>query len=136
MRLTRSVLALFAVGLLASVASAADMKFEVYKDKADEFRWRLKGGNGEIVATGGQGYKAKEDARKGLELLVKSDDKSKFEVYEDEKKEYRWRLKAGNNQVVAVSSEGYKEKAGAEKALKTVREGVAKAEVVDVKEEK
>lgn len=136
MLLTRSVLAVFAAGLFATAAAAADMKFEIYKDKADEFRWRLKGGNGETLATGGQGYKAKEDARKGLELLIKSDDKSKFEVYEDEKKEYRWRLKAGNNQAVAVSSEGYKDKAAAEKALTTVRDGVAKATVVDAKEEK
>lgn len=136
MLLTRSVLALFAAGLLATAAAAGDMKFEIYKDKADEFRWRLKGGNGETLATGGQGYKAKEDARKGLELLIKSDDKSKFEVYEDEKKEYRWRLKAGNNMVVATSSEGYKERAGAEKAMTAVREGVAKATVVDAKEEK
>lgn len=133
---TRTAIALVAAGLFATVASAADMKFEIFKDKANEFRWRLKGGNGEVLATAGQGYKAKEDARKGLELLAKSDDKSKFEVYEDEKKEYRWRLQAGNNQVVAVSSEGYKEKAAAEKALKMVREGVAKAEVVDVKDDK
>lgn len=131
---TRSVVAVFAAGLLASVATAADMKFEVYQDKSEEFRWRLKGGNGEVLATGGQGYKAKVDARKGLELLIKCDDTSKFEVYEDDKKEHRWRLKAGNNQVVAVSSEGYKDKAAAEKALKVVREGVAKATVEEVKE--
>jgi uncharacterized protein YegP (UPF0339 family) len=132
----RSAAAVVAVGLVAASASAADLKFEVYADKAGEFRWTLKGGNGEKLATGGQGYKEKGDARKGLELLIKSDDKSKFEVYEDAKKEYRWRLTAGNNQVVAVSSEGYKEKAAAEQALKTVRDGVAKAEVVDGKEEK
>ena len=132
----RSAAAGVAGALVASAATAADMKFEVYKDKGGEYRWTLKGANGEKLATGGEGYKGKEDARKGLELLVKSDDKSKFEVFEDEKKEYRWRLKGGNNQVVAVSSEGYKDKSGAEKALKTVRDGVAKAEVVDGKDEK
>jgi uncharacterized protein YegP (UPF0339 family) len=132
----RTAVALLAAGLFATAAAAADMKFEIYKDKSDEFRWRLKGGNGETLATAGQGYKAKEDARKGAELLIKSDDKSKFEVYEDEKKEFRWRLKAGNNQVVATSSEGYKDKAVAEKALKTVREGVAKATVEEAKDGK
>ena len=33
-------------------------KFEVYKDKAGEFRFRLKAGNGEVIATG-EGYKSK-----------------------------------------------------------------------------
>ena len=32
-------------------------KFEVYADKAGDFRYRLKAGNGQIVATGGVGYK-------------------------------------------------------------------------------
>ena len=35
-------------------------KYEVYKDKAGEFRFRLKAKNGEIIATG-EGYKAKEE---------------------------------------------------------------------------
>jgi uncharacterized protein YegP (UPF0339 family) len=134
MTASRWLAALAAVVFLGT-ASAADLKFEVYKDKAGEFRWTLKGGNGEKLATGGQGYKAKEDAKKGLELLTKAD-RDKFEVYEDDKKEFRWRLKAGNNQIVATSSEGYKDKAGAEKAVKTVQDGVAKAEVVDGKDEK
>ena len=40
------------------------MSFEVYKDKAGEWRWRLKSANGQIIATG-EGYKDKtvcEDA--------------------------------------------------------------------------
>lgn len=127
--------AMAAVVALASTATAAELKFEVSKDKAGEFRWTLKGGNGETLATAGQGYKAKEDAKKGLELLQKAD-KDKWEVYEDDKKEFRWRLKAGNNQIVAASSEGYKAKADAEKAVKLIQDGIAKAEVVEAKDEK
>ena len=130
----RSLAVLAAVVFVGS-ATAAELKFEVYKDNADEFRWRLKGGNGEKLATGGQGYKKKEDAKHGLELLQKAD-KDKWEVYEDEKKEFRWRLKAGNGQIVAVSSEGYKEKGGAEKAVKLIQDGIAKVEVTEVKDEK
>lgn len=29
---------------------------ELYRDKAGEFRWRRKAGNGEIVADSGEGY--------------------------------------------------------------------------------
>ena len=32
------------------------LTFEVYKDRADEFRWRLKAGNGAIIGVSGDGY--------------------------------------------------------------------------------
>ena len=34
----------------------------------------------------------------------------KFEVYKDSRNEYRWRFKAGNNETIATSSEGYTER--------------------------
>lgn len=34
----------------------------------------------------------------------------KFYVYKDKAGEWRWRLEAGNNQVIAVSGEGYRDK--------------------------
>ncbi len=46
-------------------------KFEVYKDKAGEFRFRLKARNGEIVATG-ESYKAKASCLKGIESIKKN----------------------------------------------------------------
>ncbi len=35
------------------------MYFEVYKDNAGEFRWRLKAANHEPIASSGEGYKSK-----------------------------------------------------------------------------
>jgi uncharacterized protein YegP (UPF0339 family) len=46
-------------------------KFEVYKDKSGEFRFRLKAGNGEIIAVG-EGYKTKASALSGIESVKKS----------------------------------------------------------------
>ena len=46
-------------------------KFELYKDKAGEFRFRLKAKNGEIVATG-ESYKAKASCLKGIESIKKN----------------------------------------------------------------
>ncbi len=46
-------------------------KFEVYVDKAGEFRFRLKARNGEIVATG-EGYKAKASCLNGIESIRKN----------------------------------------------------------------
>ena len=43
-------------------------KFEVYVDKAGEFRFRLKARNGEIVAVG-EGYKAKASCLNGIDSI-------------------------------------------------------------------
>jgi len=129
----------FVFGLLGLSSAGArpdeKLKFELYKDKAGEFRWRLKEGD-TTLATGGQGYKAKADAKHGIESVQKSatDDKMKFEVYTDDKKDHRWRLKASNGQIIASSSGSFKSEAEAEKAVATVKGGVAKAEVVEIKE--
>ena len=46
-------------------------KYEVYTDKAGEFRFRLKAKNGEIIATG-ESYKAKASCLKGIESIKKN----------------------------------------------------------------
>ena len=48
-------------------------KFEVYTDKAGEFRFRLKAKNGQIIATG-EGYKAKKSCLNGIESIRKNAD--------------------------------------------------------------
>lgn len=42
-------------------------KFEVYEDKAGEFRWRLKAGNGRTVGDSGEGYDSRSNARRAAE---------------------------------------------------------------------
>lgn len=46
-------------------------KYEVYTDKAGEFRFRLKARNGEIIATG-EGYKSKASCLNGIESIKKN----------------------------------------------------------------
>ncbi|MFJ9692039.1 YegP family protein [Kitasatospora sp. NPDC101183] len=46
-------------------------KFEVYEDSAGKYRYRLKAGNGEIVATG-QGYSSKDAAHKGVDAVKRA----------------------------------------------------------------
>ncbi len=46
----------------------ANPKFEIYQDKAGEFRFRLKARNGEIILTG-EGYKAKASCQNGIESV-------------------------------------------------------------------
>ena len=56
----------------ATGRAAAGMTFEMYKDAKGEFRWRLKATNGQIVATGGQGYGAKADCKHAIESIQKN----------------------------------------------------------------
>src|SRR3954471_9336990 len=56
-----------ALALRSSAAPAAGgdektrAKFELYKDRGGEFRWRLRATNTQILAISGDGYKAKRD---------------------------------------------------------------------------
>lgn len=43
-------------------------KFELYQDKGGDWRFRLKAGNGEVVATG-QGYASKAGALNGIDSV-------------------------------------------------------------------
>jgi uncharacterized protein YegP (UPF0339 family) len=54
----------------------------------------------------------------------------KFELYTDAQGKYRFRLKAGNGEIIAVG-EAYESKAGALNGIDSVRRNAADAEVVD-----
>ena len=56
---------------VAEPAAAAKPKFEVYTDKAGEFRFRLKARNGEIIAAS-EGYTAKASCLNGVESVRKN----------------------------------------------------------------
>ncbi len=44
------------------------MKFEIYKDKAGEFRFRIVATNGNVLA-GSEGYKAKASAQGAIDRI-------------------------------------------------------------------
>jgi len=46
-------------------------RFEIYKDKKGDFRFRLRATNGQVIATG-QGYKAKKSCLNGIESVRKN----------------------------------------------------------------
>ena len=50
---------------------ATHPKFEMYEDKAGEFRFRLKARNGEIIATS-EGYKTMASCENGIESVKKN----------------------------------------------------------------
>ena len=52
-------------------ATVKHPKFEMYQDKAGEYRFRLKARNGEIIATS-EGYKTKDSCINGIESVKKN----------------------------------------------------------------
>ncbi len=44
-------------------------KFEIFKDAAEKFRWRLKAPNGEIIASSGEAYESKDSCKKGIQSV-------------------------------------------------------------------
>jgi uncharacterized protein len=55
----------------------------------------------------------------------------KFEIYLDTKKQYRWRLKASNGQIIADGSEGYTKKENCQNGI-SLTKGCASATVSDL----
>jgi uncharacterized protein YegP (UPF0339 family) len=54
-------------------------KFEVYEDKAKQYRWRLKAPNGQTVASSSEGYKARADCEKAIESIKKGAGKAEVD---------------------------------------------------------
>ncbi|WP_290809844.1 amphi-Trp domain-containing protein [Halovivax sp.] len=54
-----------------SVAAAESLgRFELFEDRAGEWRWRLVHRNGNVIATSGEGYTRKHNAEKGLRSVL------------------------------------------------------------------
>lgn len=47
-------------------------KWELYTDKGGEYRFRLKAGNGEVIALSSEGYSTKASALNGIESIRKN----------------------------------------------------------------
>ena len=127
---------------------ASKATFELYEDSADEWRWRLRHRNGNVIADGGEGYSRKSDATNGIESVRENapgapvEDQSKdeeadregasaatFELFEDNAGEYRWRLRHDNGEIIADGGQGYSSKQKAKQGLRSVQTNVPGAPV-------
>ncbi|MBQ8598124.1 MAG: YegP family protein [Lachnospiraceae bacterium] len=116
----------------------------VVKTTASGIKFDLKAGNGEVIATS-EVYTSEAACNNGIESVKKNapvaavenqtvegyaeEKHPKFEVYADKAGEYRFRLKATNGQVIAVS-EGYKALASCMNGIESVKKNAPDAEVV------
>ena len=118
-------------------------KFVVRNTKTG-IKFDLKAGNGEVIATS-EVYASEASCLKGIASVQKNapvaavEDQTaegyavekhpKFEMYTDKAGEFRFRLKATNGQVIAVS-EGYKAKASCENGIASVKKNAVDAPIV------
>ena len=106
-------------------------KFEIYTDKRNEFRFRLKANNGQPILAS-EGYKAKTGCTNGIESVMKnSEDDSKFERLEAKNGKFYFNLKATNGQVIGAS-QMYTSKKGMENGITSVRKNASKAEILEL----
>ncbi|MBR6205823.1 MAG: YegP family protein [Oscillospiraceae bacterium] len=122
-------------------------KFVIRNTKTG-IKFDLKANNGEVIATS-EVYKSEASCKKGIASVRRNapvaavEDQTvegfakekhpKFEIYTDKAGEFRFRLKATNGQIIAVS-EGYKAMAGCKNGIASVKKNAEDAPVVDAKE--
>ncbi|MCR5484984.1 MAG: YegP family protein [Clostridiales bacterium] len=114
----------------------------VVKQSPSGFKFDLKAGNGEIIASS-QVYAAEKSCLNGVESVRKNcaaaiEDQTvegfetlkhpKYEVYTDKAGEIRFRLKASNGEIVATS-EGYKSKASALNGIESIKKNAPDAKL-------
>jgi len=106
-------------------------KFECFKDKSGEFRFRLKAGNGETILAS-EGYSAKAGCENGIASVRKNClDENCFEKKETDSGKFRFNLKASNGQVIGTS-QNYDSEAGRDNGIDSVRRNAPDAAVVEV----
>ncbi|MBB5519271.1 YegP family protein [Amphiplicatus metriothermophilus] len=105
-------------------------KFEIYNDKAGEFRFRLKAANGQTILAS-EGYKAKSGAENGIESVKKNAaDPACFEKKTSSSGKPYFVVKAGNREVIGAS-EMYESDAACENGIKSVMTNAPGASVED-----
>ena len=119
-------------------------KFVVRKTNTG-VKFDLKAGNGQVIATS-EVYTTDAACKNGIESVKKNapaaavenqtvegyatEKNPKFEIYTDKAGEFRFRLKATNGQIIAVS-EGYTTLANCENGVESVKKNAPDAEVVE-----
>ncbi|GKY89349.1 YegP family protein [Sinisalibacter aestuarii] len=108
-------------------------KFELYKDKGGEFRFRLKAGNGEIILAS-EGYKQRASAENGIASVKKNAaDDARYERKETKAGKHMFNLKATNGQVIGTS-ESYESASGRDNGIESVKKNAPDATVTDLTE--
>lgn len=104
--------------------------FEIYKDKAGEFRFRLNASNGQIILVS-EGYKDRSGCNKGIESVKKNaQDDNRYAKKESSSGKHMFNLKAANHQVIGTS-ELYETVQARDSGIESVKKNAPSAKVFD-----
>lgn len=105
-------------------------KFEIYKDKKGEFRFRLKASNGQNILAS-EGYSKRASCDNGVESVRKnSQKKDLFECKKTPSGKWTFKLKATNGQVIGTS-QTYSSESGCRNGMDSVARNAPDAKVDD-----
>jgi uncharacterized protein YegP (UPF0339 family) len=105
-------------------------KFEIYKDKAGEHRFRLKAGNGEIIMSS-QGYSSKDGCMNGVDSVKRNaGNPDRFKKTTTDSGKFRFCLCASNGQTIGTS-QSYKSESGRDNGIGSVGRSAADASIDD-----
>ncbi len=108
-------------------------KFEIYQDKANEYRFRLKARNGQIILAS-EGYSQKSSCEKGINSVkTNASIDLRFERKETKSGAPMFNLKAANGQVIGTS-EAYSSESARDNGIASVMENAPEAAVQDLTE--
>jgi uncharacterized protein len=107
-------------------------KFEVYQSgKNNEFRFRLKAGNGQIILSS-EGYTTKAACLNGIESVKKnSSDPKRVTKTTTPTGMFRFALTAANSQIIGTS-QNYKSESGRNNGIESIKKNASKADVKEV----
>ncbi|GEM_PF-921016 len=103
----------------------------------DAQRWHLTAPNGRVLARSASEYetdRAAEAAIRRMRNLGPTADRlsrEHFDIYEDAAGQFRWRLVAGNGQIIADGGQGYASKDGARQAVDRLKAAATASVVLD-----
>jgi len=104
-------------------------KFEIYNDKAGEFRFRLKASNGQTILAS-EGYKTKASCDNGIESVKKNaPNDTNYERKQTVAGKFMFNLKASNGQIVGTS-ESYETLAARENGIESVKKNAPDATII------
>ena len=105
-------------------------KFELFTGNNNQFYWRLKAGNGEIILSS-QAYKSKDAAINGIESVqANASDDARYERKDAKDDRAFFSLKAANGQIVG-NSQMYASAASCENGIRSVSENAPGASIYD-----
>ncbi|MCU7863617.1 MAG: YegP family protein [Candidatus Thiodiazotropha sp. (ex Lucinoma borealis)] len=102
--------------------------FEIYQDKAGEYRFSLNASNGHNILAS-EGYKAKSGCTNGVESVRKNaPDDARYERKGTAAGKHMFNLKAANNQVIGTS-ESYESVAARDNGIESIKKNTPDATV-------